>query len=418
MDITEILTFINAKRSEGCQCGDTFFEATEPLIWDDDLAVAAAGHVKDMIVNDFFAHKSPEGERAVDRVMEVTDKFKGIRENIARGPGSEIEVMLGWAESPRHCANMMHRNATHLGVAMRLGSEVDNRHGITRPYWAMKLGSGVRETDKATPKAVTGIPKAGKGIAFLELDGDAVIEILSRVREEGAYCGEDAEQKHASDRAIDWHDDIAQAAREQAKKLAENNEEVVRGDERQLKRTWIRGDEFRIGHYMYETASFDFEDALAKWLSDAYSCRRMMARSITFVGVAAAVSYNSVDRKAEEETRVYWVFMYVISTPESMKDEIASYFAGSDITVYGRNNCGRTKRLHRELDGFGVEHYHKFFESNSGQHPNRDKMHHAAAMAERTIGNGRTLPYVIVDNTLYTGFGSAASLYRAVQGLE
>lgn len=418
LDITEILRFINEERSKGCYCGDTFFEPAEPLMWDDELEEAALLHVKDMITNDFFSHENPEGERAARRILNITDRFKNMSENIARGQDSDVAVMTGWMDSPRHCANIMRPGATHVGVAVRTGSEVENSHGITRAYWTMKLGTAIHEIDKTTPDAVASIPDNDDDFTYLELDRDAVLEILNRVREEGAYCSEDADRKHTTGPVLGWHDDIEQAARDRAKILAKNNEEVKRGDDRKLKRTWIRKDGLSMGHYIYEKASFDFEDALSNWLSDPYSCRRIMAGSITFASVAAAVNRNSGAEGAAEDAPVYWVFMFVIATPESMKDEIASALKDLDITVYGRKNCGRTRSLHRELDGFDIEHEYASYESNQGSEPNRDEMMRAFQRAERRIGNGRTLPYVMVGNTMFTGFGSAASLYRAVEALD
>lgn len=418
-DIEEIIHVINDIRSEGYQCGDTYYAPAEPLVWDDDLAKAADLHVKDMIIRGYFAHKSPDGERAFGRVADVTDRFRDIRENIARGSKDDIGALAGWMESPGHCANIMQPQITHVGLAARTGEEIANKHGITEPYLVMKLGKATREIDQKTPRAIAAVPENKKSdLTVLEFDSEAALNILNEVRKEGASCDGDAGRNRATHFEIGLHDELEQAARSRALILAENAAEVGRGDERELKRTWVRADGLRMAHYIYEKASFNFEDALRKWLSDPPACRRITANSITIAGVAAAAHNKSGAPPEAEDSEAYWVFMFSIVTPESMKDEIVSGLAEADITVYGQKNCGKTRRLHRELEGFGIEHAYLTYESGNGPQPNREKMHAEAMQAEKRIGSGNSLPYVTVGNTMYRGFSSAAVLYRAVQGSD
>lgn len=418
-DIEEVIHLINEIRSQGCYCGDTYHPPADALVWSEDLAKAADVHVRDMIVNGYFAHRSPDNKSAFSRVADITDSFRDIRENIARGQPSDIDVMMAWMESPGHCANIMQPQTTHVGLAVRTGAEVANSHGTTAPYWTMKLGKATREIDQKTSRALAAIPENKKGdLTCLELDRSALLDMLNNVRREGVSCDGDAGGEHTSRYEIHWNDKLEEVARDRAKILAETGEKPGHGDDRALKRTWMNGDGLRMAHYIYEKSSFDFEDALSAWLSDPSACRRIRANSITAAAVAAAVKGDSDTGVDVENAEAYWVFMFSIRTPESMKDEIVSGLAGSQITVYGRANCGKTRRLHRELEEFGIEHDYMPYESGEEREPNREKMHVASMGADRRIGNRNSLPYVMVGNNMYAGFSSAAVLYYAVRALE
>ncbi len=415
-DIEEVIHMINEIRSEGCNCGETYYPPADALVWSEDLAKAADLHVRDMIVNGYFAHRSPDNKSPFSRVADITDSFTDIRENIARGQTSDIEVILSWMDSPGHCANMMQPQTTHVGLAVRTGEEVENSHGTAAPYWTMKLGKATREIDQKTPRAIASVPENNKDdLTCLELDKGGVLDILNEVRRKGQGCDGEAGSQGPARYELNWNDALEEVARNRAKILAENGEEVGRGDDRKLKRTWVSEDGLRMAHYIYEKSSFDFEDALSEWLSDPPACRRITANSITVAAVAAAVKGDS--DAGTENAEAYWVFMFSIITPESMKDEIISGLAGSEITVYGRENCGKTRRLHRELEELDIAHDYMTYEGGGEREPNREKMHTAASGADRLIGNRRTLPYVMVGNNMYAGFGSAAVLYNAVRTL-
>ncbi len=417
-DIEEVIHLINEIRSEGCNCGDTYYPPADALVWSEDLAKAADLHVRDMILNGYFAHRGPDNMSPFSRVADITDSFTDIRENIARGQTTDIEVVLSWMDSPGHCANMMQPQTTHVGLAVRTGEEIANDHGTIAPYWTMKLGKATREIDQKTSQALAVVPENRMDdLTCLELDRKAVLDILNAVRRQGVSCDGDTRGKGAVRFDINWNDALEEVARNRAKILAENGEEAGRGDDRELKRTWVRGDGIRMAHYIYEKSSFDFEDALSKWLSDPSACRRMMANGITAAAVAAAVDGvpDAQDRAGNAEA--YWVFMFAIVTPESMKGEIISGLSNSEITVYGRATCGKTQRIHRELEELDIAHDFMPYEDEGERKANRAKMNQAFMDADRRIGNRRTFPYVMVGDNMYMGFSSAAVLYNAVRTL-
>ena len=82
-----LLTLVNTKRSQGCQCGDTYYPAVSPLTWNKKLANAAQKH------------------------------------------SDERTVIQGWLSSPAHCANIMNPLVKEMGVA------------YNGKYWTQVFGS-------------------------------------------------------------------------------------------------------------------------------------------------------------------------------------------------------------------------------------------------------------------------------------
>ena len=93
-----------------------------PLVWNDNLAKAAAEHAGDMFTHDYFAHNSKFGKTPMDRAVAAGYSSKGFRryllgENIAKGNMTIAQVMDGWIKSPEHCQNLMTQEFKEVGVA-------------------------------------------------------------------------------------------------------------------------------------------------------------------------------------------------------------------------------------------------------------------------------------------------------------
>lgn len=118
----EFLSEINRVRQQGCNCGTTYMPPAPPLVWNNQLEIAAIGHARDMADNHYFNHTSKDGRSMEDRVVLAGYTFKGYRsfavgENIAQGQMSIAEVMQGWFNSPGHCKNLMNPAFKEVGVA-------------------------------------------------------------------------------------------------------------------------------------------------------------------------------------------------------------------------------------------------------------------------------------------------------------
>lgn len=129
----EFLNAINRVRQQGCSCGATYMPPAPPVVWNNQLELAAIGHARDMAWNNYFSHTSKDGRSMEDRVVLAGYTFKGYRsfaigENIAEGQMSIAEVMHGWFKSPGHCKNLMNPSFREVGVAQ------DNT------YWVQDFG--------------------------------------------------------------------------------------------------------------------------------------------------------------------------------------------------------------------------------------------------------------------------------------
>ena len=127
------LTYINNTRQKGCTCGVTYMPPAPPLMWNNQLEIAAIGHAQDMSCQNYFSHTSLDGRTMQDRLRAAGYSYNGFKsysigENIAEGQMSIAEVMQGWLKSPGHCKNLMNPTFREIGVA-----EFNN-------YWVQDFG--------------------------------------------------------------------------------------------------------------------------------------------------------------------------------------------------------------------------------------------------------------------------------------
>jgi uncharacterized protein YkwD len=87
------------------------------LAWDAQLAAVARAHSADMQAHGFFGHISPTTGSAADRAKRANVDAMLILENVARAftPG---EAERGLMNSPGHRANILHREATRVGIGV------------------------------------------------------------------------------------------------------------------------------------------------------------------------------------------------------------------------------------------------------------------------------------------------------------
>lgn len=125
---TELLALVNQARSQGRNCGSTFYPAVDSITWNSKLYQAALGHSEDMANNDYFSHTSLDGRSAGDRITDAGYSWRTYGENIAAGQSTAQKAMEGWLNSAGHCKNIMNATVTNMGVASAKGGS----YGI---YW-------------------------------------------------------------------------------------------------------------------------------------------------------------------------------------------------------------------------------------------------------------------------------------------
>jgi uncharacterized protein YkwD len=81
------------------------------------LQRAALAHAHDMASGNYLDHKGSDGSLPAERVTREGYSWIAVSENIAAGPSTAEDVVAGWLDSPRHCANLMSSRYSGTGVA-------------------------------------------------------------------------------------------------------------------------------------------------------------------------------------------------------------------------------------------------------------------------------------------------------------
>ena len=106
------------------------------------LTEVARAHSRDMRDTGVVAHISPTTGSAVDRVRAGGIKSSVVLENVARAYGV-AEAEDGLMNSPGHRANILSRDATHMGLGVILGAEVAGRREIFVTQLFIRLPSRI-----------------------------------------------------------------------------------------------------------------------------------------------------------------------------------------------------------------------------------------------------------------------------------
>ncbi|WP_186577701.1 CAP domain-containing protein [Aquibacillus kalidii] len=88
------------------------------LVWDDSVASVAFGHSKDMAVQNYFSHYTPEGEGLKERLEEGDVIYFAAGENIAAQYTDGPAAVEGWLNSEGHRDALLKDDYTHLGVGV------------------------------------------------------------------------------------------------------------------------------------------------------------------------------------------------------------------------------------------------------------------------------------------------------------
>ncbi|HWG84536.1 MAG TPA: CAP domain-containing protein [Deinococcales bacterium] len=112
---------MNAARANPRYCGDTHYPAAKPLTLEGRLSAAAQAHSDDMAARNYFAHKSPDGTNAAQRVTTQGYRWSHVGENLAAGQANAEQAVAGWLASPGHCANLMRAEFTTTGLGFAAG---------------------------------------------------------------------------------------------------------------------------------------------------------------------------------------------------------------------------------------------------------------------------------------------------------
>lgn len=96
----------------------------KPYLWDNQLAIVAKNHSRDMLNNKFFSHTSPTTGTPSARLSAAGINWRSCGENIAMQtppPDTPQVIFERWMASPGHRANILNADFTHLGIGIAGG---------------------------------------------------------------------------------------------------------------------------------------------------------------------------------------------------------------------------------------------------------------------------------------------------------
>ncbi len=131
----QVVALTNQARRTPRMCGKQRFSKAGPLTINPLLTAAARSHSADMSKRHYFSHFSLTGKSPWDRMNAAGYRnWTNAGENIAAGQSSPAAVVKAWLRSPGHCANIMNRRFTEIGVG-----QVSATHSY-RYWWTQDFG--------------------------------------------------------------------------------------------------------------------------------------------------------------------------------------------------------------------------------------------------------------------------------------
>lgn len=147
-DIQRFLKLVNDVRGVARTCGARGdFPAVPALTWSDKLYKASYEHSQDMAISNTFSHsgsgkasdwtgyKLNKQSSIIERIASYNYDWSAIAENIAAGNETAEATIQQWLNSDGHCANMMRRNVTQIGMA-----KASSNSGYLH-YWTQNFGT-------------------------------------------------------------------------------------------------------------------------------------------------------------------------------------------------------------------------------------------------------------------------------------
>lgn len=118
------------------------------------LAAAAAGHAADMAATHIFSHTGSSGSGAGERAAAAGFRSFPLGENIAAGYSSIASLVLAWACSPGHRANLLACGYDSVGTGVAVAAKGDG--GSFAVYFSQDFGCARPDYDCVCPSSATG----------------------------------------------------------------------------------------------------------------------------------------------------------------------------------------------------------------------------------------------------------------------
>ncbi|MEI6529362.1 MAG: CAP domain-containing protein [Candidatus Falkowbacteria bacterium] len=117
------------------------------------LDQAAIKKVEDMLINQYFAHLSPQNfDLEYFLKLASYKNYITVGENLAMGFDNASEVMTAWENSPTHYSNLVDPNFTEIGVALAGGAYKEQDTVFTAQYFGLPKTNATAVTPKVEIK--------------------------------------------------------------------------------------------------------------------------------------------------------------------------------------------------------------------------------------------------------------------------
>lgn len=112
------------------------------------LDQAAINKARDILINGYFDHTSPEGKKFSEWIKDVNYKYFYVGENLAIDFENDDDVFNAWLKSPEHEENISKPQYQEIGVAAVKG-KINKRQTIVvvQLFGSRVLGTGISPDD-------------------------------------------------------------------------------------------------------------------------------------------------------------------------------------------------------------------------------------------------------------------------------
>ncbi|MFA6252797.1 MAG: CAP domain-containing protein [Patescibacteria group bacterium] len=145
--------FLKAESKEIVTLTNTLRQSLDlqPLRESEILQAAAFAKAEDMVVNQYFAHVSPEKKGLRYWLTSKGYNYQVAGENLAIGYSAPAEVIEAWKNSPTHYANLVDPDYNEIGVAMIAGQYQEFDTKLVAQMFGFQKTSPMQEVKPVEP---------------------------------------------------------------------------------------------------------------------------------------------------------------------------------------------------------------------------------------------------------------------------
>lgn len=135
-----------------------------------ELNSAAGLKARDMLINQYWAHVSPDGTTPWYWFREVNYRYDFAAENLAKGFETPLGVITAWMDSEEHRNNMLSRDYQDVGFGVAEGTLNGEQTTVVVAMYGSSIGEPVlsgKEVLATTDGSMSPITRFGMGLQSL-----------------------------------------------------------------------------------------------------------------------------------------------------------------------------------------------------------------------------------------------------------